>query len=141
MTGSHEPYLQEKLFLQVLLNFVVLNHALLKHVGTSLGRTDHLDHLAEIATFTSLERCNYFLCHILNVLFNFFVNSYFLQVRVVLLELQTLGCVLAVLGGNVARHSGNTTCLLLSAFEDNLNAISFSFLCHSRFVLECFNFS
>lgn len=56
--------------------------------------------------------------------------SDFLEDGVVLLQLQTLSSVLAVLGGDVTGSAGHTACLVLGAFEDDLNAISFSFLCH-----------
>ena len=68
------------------------------------------------------------------ILFDFFVDSHFLQVRVVLLQLLTFGSVLLVLGGDVTAHARNAARLLLGAFEDNLHAFIFIFLCHNYFV-------
>ena len=51
-----------------------------------------------------------------------------LEERIVLATLQTLGRILLVFGGDITGHTRNTALFLLSAFEDNLNAIAF--LCH-----------
>jgi len=59
------------------------------------------------------------------------VNGHAFQIRIVLLELQTLGGVLAVLGRDVTADAGNAGALLLGALEDDLDAVAFSFLCHN----------
>ena len=70
------------------------------------------------------------------------MDGHALKDGVVLLKLETLGSVLAVLGGDVTAGAGHTTILVFGAFEDYLNAITFYFLCHdcvasfSR-LLEC----
>ena len=66
------------------------------------------------------------------------MNSHFLQVRVVLLELQTLRGVLFVLSGDVTAHAGNSTILLLGALEDNLHSSVFILLCHVSLILSVF---
>lgn len=58
------------------------------------------------------------------------MNRHALQNGVVFLQLKTLCSVLAVLGGDIAARAGHTRCFVLCAFEDDLNAVSFSFLCH-----------
>ena len=64
-------------------------------------------------------------------LLNLLVNRHALQVRIVLLELQTLGGVLAVLGRDVTADAGNASTLLLGALENHLHAVAFCFLCHN----------
>ena len=59
------------------------------------------------------------------------MNSHALEIGVVLLQLQALSRILAVLGGDVTRHAGNTAFLLLSTLKDNLYSIAFYFLCHN----------
>ena len=66
------------------------------------------------------------------------MNSHFLQVRVVLLELQTLRGVLFVLSGDITAHARNTTILLLGALEDNLHSSVFILLCHVSLILSVF---
>ena len=61
------------------------------------------------------------------------MNGHLLQNGIVFLQLQTFGGVLAVLGSDVTRGTGHTACLVLGAFQDNLNAITFSFLCHDDY--------
>lgn len=63
-------------------------------------------------------------------LFNLFVNSDTLENGIVLLQLKTLGGVLAVFGGNVSGCTGHAAGFVLGALENNLNAVTFSFLCH-----------
>ena len=59
------------------------------------------------------------------------MKSHLLQDGVILHQLHTLGRIFAVLRGDVAAHTGQTTVLLLSALQDNLDAIAFCFLaCH-----------
>ena len=59
------------------------------------------------------------------------MNGNLVEVRVVLLALETLRGVLLVLGGDVTRHSRYTAFFLLSALEDDLHPVSFCFLCHN----------
>ena len=63
--------------------------------------------------------------------FDFFVNGYSLENGVVFLQLQAVGGILSVLGGNVTRSAGHTACLVLGAFKNHLYSITFSFLCHN----------
>lgn len=64
-----------------------------------------------------------------------------LEIRVVFPALETLGGVLLVLGGDVAGHSRNTARFLLSAFQDDLDPVSFCFLCHGTYELNKVNIS
>lgn len=66
------------------------------------------------------------------------MNGYALKDGVVFLKLESLGGVLAVFGGDITRSTGHTAGLMFGAFEDDLHAITFSFLCHS---LESYNFN
>jgi hypothetical protein len=62
-------------------------------------------------------------------LFNFFMQRYFTQERIVLFPLNTGRCVLPVFGGDIPGHAGNTAVFLLGAFQNNLDSIG-AFLCH-----------
>ena len=64
-------------------------------------------------------------------LFDFTMNSDLLEVRVVLLALETLGGVLLVLGSDVTGDARYAASLLLGTFEDDLHPVSFCFLCHN----------
>ena len=55
------------------------------------------------------------------------MNGYTLEDGVVFLQLQTLGGVLAVFGGDVARGSGKSALFHFGALEDDLHSIAFSF--------------
>ena len=79
------------------------------------------------------------------LLLNLLVNGHAFQIRVVFLELQTLGGVLAVLGCDVTADTRNATALLLGALENDLHAITFCFLCHNSvapfLLVDNFDFS
>ena len=64
----------------------------------------------------------------LKCLFDFFVNRHALEDGIVLLQLKTFGSILTVLGSDVTRSAGHAAGLVLGAFEDDLDAITFSFL-------------
>lgn len=57
------------------------------------------------------------------------MNSYFFQSRVVFFQLDALGGVLFIFGGNVAAGTGEAGCFVLGTFENHLNPVSF--LCHA----------
>ncbi len=63
-------------------------------------------------------------------LLDFFVNGYTLQYGVVFFQLQTLGGVLAVLGGDVTGSAGHAAGFVFGALKYYLHAITFCFLCH-----------
>lgn len=54
-----------------------------------------------------------------------------LEDRVVLLQLQAVGSILSIFCSNITRRAGHTARLVLGAFKDHLDSITFSFLCHS----------
>lgn len=56
------------------------------------------------------------------------MNGHTLEEGVVLLPLQTLGRVLLVLGGDVARHARHPALFLFDALEDHLHPVTF--FCH-----------
>lgn len=56
------------------------------------------------------------------------MNCHLAHNRVVLLQLDALGSILAVLRGDVPRSTGHTTILVLCALENHLNPVAF--LCH-----------
>ena len=60
-----------------------------------------------------------------SILFDFFVNRHLFENRIVLLSFHPIGCVLFVLGGNVAGHAGHAAGFVLGAFQNDLNAITF----------------
>lgn len=123
---------EQLFFLEEFLHLVGKNDVLLEGVSIGLGRANHTDNLSVALTGVGFQGCNNFFCHmsLSPILFDFFMNSHFLQVRIVLLELQTFGSILFILSGDVTAHARNTTGLLLGALEDNLHSSVFSFLCH-----------
>ena len=64
------------------------------------------------------------------ILLDFLVNRHALEDGVVLLQLKTFRSILAILGGDVTAGTGHTTIFVFGAFENDLNAVSFNFLCH-----------
>lgn len=50
--------------------------------------------------------------------------------RIVLFELQTIRRILAILLSHIPRSAGQTTGLVLRAFQNDLKAIALGFLCH-----------
>ena len=60
-----------------------------------------------------------------SILFNFFVNGHLFENRIVLPSFHPIGCVLFVLGGDVAGHAGHSAGFVLGAFQNDLNAITF----------------
>ena len=126
-------YYYSVLFLfQKFLYLVREDDVFLEGISIGLGRANHADDFGVALTRSSLKCCNNFLCHrsLSPLLFDFFVNGHFLQVRIVLLELQTLRGIFLVLGGDVTAHAGDTAVFLLGALEDNLHSCVFIFLCH-----------
>ena len=53
------------------------------------------------------------------------MNSNLLHDRVVFLQLDTFGCILFVLGGNITAGAGQPAVFMLGAFHNYLNAVSF----------------
>ena len=64
------------------------------------------------------------------------MKSHLVEVWVVFHTLKTVRGVLLVLGGDIPGHSRDTALLLLSALQDDLHPVSFSFLCHNYFRLN-----
>jgi len=62
-------------------------------------------------------------------LLDFFVNRYALQRGIELLQLNALGRILLVLGGNVARSARQAGAFVLRAFQNHLHAVD-TFLSH-----------
>ena len=116
------------------------NYVLLEGIRVSFGRANHTDDFGVALTSSGLQGCNNFLCHrsISPLLFDFFMYGHLLQVRVVLLELQTLGGILFIFGGDIAAHARNTTIFLLGALEDHLHSSVFILLCHFSLILSVF---
>ena len=115
--------------------FVIGYHFFLEHISSCLGRLYNFNHLGIGTTLTFLYGCDGFLCHGF-LLFNFFVNGYSSQNGVVFFQLQTLSGVFSVFGGNITRHTGQTTIFLFGAFENYLYSITFCFLCHVQVLLN-----
>ena len=67
------------------------------------------------------------------------MNRHLLQNGVVLLELHSLGSVLAVLGGHVTASAGQTTGLHFRALEDDLHSVAFNFFSHGFLLSYNFN--
>lgn len=124
----HLFLLGEKVF-----HLVVGDDALFEDVCTGFVGFHHFDTFGELFARTGFQRCDYFLCHG-SSLFNFSVNGYPLENRIVLLALHSVGRVFLVLGRDVPRHAGQTAFLLFRAFENHLDPIAF--LCHFGFCLR-----
>lgn len=62
------------------------------------------------------------------------MDGHALKNRVVLLQLEAFGSIFAILRRDVTAGAGHAAFLVFSAFEDYLNAITFSFLCHCNVV-------
>ncbi len=69
-------------------------------------------------------------------LLDFAVYGHALQNRIVLLQLKTIRGVLTVLLRYVTRSTWHATGLVLSTFENNLDAVTFRFLCHDGIDLK-----
>ena len=114
----------DDLLTQEFLDLVLMYDRLLKGIGTCFGAAYGLDHFGPVLGFScsllvfGLDSCFCLLCH---GLFDFLVNSYFLQDRVVFLQLETLGRILLVLGGDVATGAGHTGGFMLRALQDHLH--------------------
>ena len=67
------------------------------------------------------------------------MNGHLVQVGFVFLTLKTHGGVLFVLGGDIAGDAGDTALALFGAFENDLNPVTFCFLCHRRTNLKLHN--
>ena len=69
------------------------------------------------------------------------MNCHFFHYRIVLLQFQPVRSILFVLGCNIPRGSGFAGCLVFSTFQNDLNAVAFSFFCHglSLLILYFFN--
>lgn len=67
------------------------------------------------------------------------MNGHLVQVGIVFLTLQTLGGVLFVLGGDIAGDTGHAALTLFGAFQNDLNPVTFCFLCHRRTNLKLHN--
>lgn len=59
------------------------------------------------------------------------MKGYFFEYRIILFQLQTLGGIFPVFGGNVTRSSRNTTVFVFGTLHYYLNAVTF--LCHISF--------
>jgi len=112
------------LLTQEFLDLVLVYDGLLEGVSTCFGAPYGLDHFCPVLGLScsllvfGLDSCFCLLCH---GLFDFLVNSYFLQDRVVFLQLETLGRVLLVLGGDVTAGTGHTGVFVLRALQDHLH--------------------
>lgn len=89
------------LALEKFVSQIFVDDALLKGVSARLIRLYHLHHLGECGRVTFLQRCYYFLCHVLIALLDFFVNGVTLQDGIVFLQFHPVRSVLLVLGGHV----------------------------------------
>jgi hypothetical protein len=59
------------------------------------------------------------------------VSRHLAHDRIVLFKLQTIRRILAILLSHIPRSAGQTTGLVLRAFQNNLKAIALGFLCHN----------
>ena len=63
-------------------------------------------------------------------LLDFAVNRVLAHDRVVFFQLHPVRCVLAIFLSNVARRARQAAVFVLRAFQNNLDAVASTFLCH-----------
>ena len=63
-------------------------------------------------------------------LFNFAVGRHLTHDGVVFFQLQTIRRVFAVFFGHVTGRAGQAAVFVLRAFQNHLDAVAFTFLCH-----------
>lgn len=117
--------MSELVVFQPILHLIIGNNFLFKGVGACFWRFNCLNYFGECFALSGFEGRHYFLCH---GLLNFFVKRYFFKDWVVFLQLHPLGGILPVFGCDVTGSTWHATGLMLSAFHNHLNPISF--LCH-----------
>ncbi len=114
-------------------DLVVGQYFFLESVRAGFVALDHLNALRKVLTRTCcFECCNYFLCHVgvlLKKLLDFTMNGHLLQIRIVFAAFEPFGCVLLVLGGDVAGHPRDAAFTLFGTFQNDLNP--YFFLCHT----------
>src|SRR5690606_39859610 len=64
----------------------------------------------------------------ISLLFNFFVNSILLKIRIELLQFYSFRIVFSVFSGNISAGTWNRSRLLLGTLQYNLDSVTF--LCH-----------
>jgi len=108
-------------------DFVVVNDFLTESIRTRLRSPVHFDAHGVLLSTSFLERCDCFLSHGFSDggLFDLLVDRHLAQNRVVFLQLDAVGSVLAVLRRYVTRSSGHARFLVLGALEDDLYAVAF----------------
>lgn len=67
----------------------------------------------------------------MNELLDFAVNRVFPHDRVVFFQLHTVRRILAIFLGDVARRAWQAAVFVLRAFQNNLDAVASTFLCHN----------
>lgn len=118
-------FLREKV-----LDVIIMNNFFLELVGSGLFRPGHLDALGKRLAATGFKSCYYFLCHGSMLLLDFSVKCYFLEYGIVFPSFKTVGSILPVLCGYIARHTRQTALLLLGAFKNDLLPVTLCLLCH-----------
>lgn len=115
-----------------ILDLVLVHHNLLVGVLTGDGILDWLNHLYKIPSGSGIVSPLGYLgvfgnfCHwMMILLLDFFVNSHFLQDRVVLLEFKPVRGILTVLLGHITGCAGKTGCFMLGTLEDDLEPVTF----------------
>ncbi len=112
------------------LHFCVVNHFFFEDERTCFGRALHLYAFGLCTTFTLLQGCHCFLCHLLFSLLDFTMHCNALQNRIVFPTLQTIWSILSVLGGDVARRAWHTRRLVLGTLKNYLHTRFLRLLCH-----------
>lgn len=112
---------------EISFGFFSANDFFFKRISAVFG-FNGFENFYEIFAFSFfLQGCNYLFCHGV-LLFDFFVECYFLKEWIVFLQFDPFSCVLFVFGGNVPTHAWNISILLFCTFQNDLYAIAF--FCH-----------
>ena len=106
---------------------VVVHDFLTESISTRLGALVHLDAHRVLLSSSLLERCDGLLSHGFSTsgLLDFLMDRHLPQNRVVFLQLDAVGGVLAVLRRYVTGSAGHARFLVLGALEDDLYAVAF----------------
>ena len=108
-------------------DFIVVHDFLTEGVGARLGALVHLDAHGVLLSASLLERCDCLLSHGSWVfgLFDFLVDRHLAKDRVVFLQLDSVGGVLAVFRRHVTGRARSARSLMFGALEDDLYAVAF----------------
>ncbi len=128
-------------------HFVFVNHHLFVRVFSCDRIFDGFNHFDKIPSRADVSGPLGYFCvfwnfgHVMEILlFDFFMYGDLLEDRVEFLQLKAVRSILPVLLSHISWCARHATGLMLCAFENDLVAVAFRFLCHLLFLLLSFLF-